>query len=104
MWGSTEAMDSKKKVLILNYALHISGVSRTLINFANSLVEHGYDVTVRLFENDFTLAKELDDRVKCSLLLREWRLFGVRIWGKCDFIICLKNYYLVCSLFYNIGL
>lgn len=71
----------KKHVLILNYGLHISGVSRTLVNFANCLAQHGYDVTIRLETNDFTLAKELDARVKCRLFLNEWKLFGRYIKG-----------------------
>ena len=70
-----------KKILILNYGLHISGVSRTLVNFANCLVRHGYTVTIRLEINDFTLAKELDSRVKYGLFLNEWKVFGHRIKG-----------------------
>lgn len=71
----------KKSVLILNYGLHIAGVSRALVNFANSLVQHGYDVTIRLETNDFTLANELDPKVKCALFLDEWKLFGHRVKG-----------------------
>lgn len=71
----------KKSVLILNYGLHIAGVSRALVNFANSLVQHGYDVTIRLETNDFTLANELDPKVKCAVFLDEWKLFGHRVKG-----------------------
>lgn len=70
-----------KKIIILNYGLHISGVSRTLVTLANSLVEHGYDVTIKLEINDFTLQDELDSRVKCSLFLKEPHIFGFRIKG-----------------------
>lgn len=70
-----------KKVIILNHGLHISGVSRTLVNFANSLVKHGYDVTIKIEINDFTLKSELDSRVKCSLFLKESHPFGLRIKG-----------------------
>lgn len=69
-----------KKIVILNYGLHISGVSRALINLANSLVQHNYDVTIKLAKNDFTLADELDGRVKTSVLIS-----GIgkgRIYGK----------------------
>ena len=71
----------KKKILILNYGLHISGVSRTLINFANILAKNGYDVTIQLEVNDFTLAKELDSRIRCKLLIDEWHIFGRRVRG-----------------------
>lgn len=70
-----------KKIIILNYGLHISGVSRTLVNFANALVNHGYDVTVKIEIPDFTLQSELDSRVKCSLFLKEPHPFGIRIRG-----------------------
>ena len=70
-----------KKIIILNYGLHISGVSRTLVNFANALVNHGYDVTVKIEIPDFTLQSELDSRVKCSLFLKEPHPFGMRIRG-----------------------
>ncbi len=70
-----------KKVIILNHGLHIAGVSRTLVNFANSLVKHGYDVTLKIEIDDFTLLSELDSRVKCSLFLREPHPFGLRIKG-----------------------
>lgn len=73
-------MNKKKRVVILNYGLHISGVSKALINFANSLAQHGYDIAIKLAVNDFTLADELDPRVKTSVLL-----CGVgkgRIYGK----------------------
>lgn len=73
--------DKKKKVLILNHGLHISGVSRTLVNFANALVNHGYDVTIKIEINNFTLQSELDPRVKCSLFLEEPHVFGVRVKG-----------------------
>jgi hypothetical protein len=70
-----------KRIIILNHGLHISGVSRTLINFANALVVHGYDVTLKIEINDFTLKEELDPRVKCSLFLKEPSIFGIRIRG-----------------------
>lgn len=70
-----------KKVLILNYGLHIAGVSRTLVNFANVLVEHGYNVTIKLETNDFTLKKELDSRIKCGLFVKEPYIFGKRVKG-----------------------
>lgn len=70
-----------KKIIILNYGLHISGVSRTLINFANTLVNHGYDVTIKIEIPDFTLLPELDPKVKCSLFLKEPHLLGLRIRG-----------------------
>ena len=68
-----------KKIVILNYGLHISGVSKALINLANSMVQHGYGVTIKLAINDFTLADELDKRVKTSVLLKgvgRGRLYG----------------------------
>ncbi len=71
----------KKKVIILNHGLHIAGVSRTLVNFANALVRHGYDVTVKIEINDFTLEKELDPRVKRSLFIKEPRPLGLRVKG-----------------------
>lgn len=70
-----------KRILVLNYGLHISGVSRTLVNFVNSLVRHGYDVTLKIEVNDFTLKDELDHRVKCSLFLEEPHLLGHRFKG-----------------------
>lgn len=70
-----------KKILILNHGLHIAGVSRTLVNFANALVNHGYDVTIKIEIIDFTLQNELDPRVKCSLFLEEPHPFGIRIRG-----------------------
>lgn len=70
-----------KKIIILNYGLHVSGVSRTLVNFANALVNHGYDVTIKIEVNDFTLEPELDSRVKISLFLKEPHPFGFRIKG-----------------------
>lgn len=70
-----------KRVIILNYGLHISGVSRTLVNFANALVNHGYEVTIKIEINDFTLQSELDSRVKVSLFLEEPHPFGIRIKG-----------------------
>lgn len=70
-----------KKILILNHGLHIAGVSRTLVNFANALVNHGYEVTIKIEINDFTLQAELDPRVKCSLFLEEPHPFGIRIRG-----------------------
>lgn len=69
------------KILILNHGLHISGVSRALVNLANALCQNGHDVTVKIEINDFTLASELDPRVKCSLFLKEIRPFGKRIRG-----------------------
>ena len=74
-------MNSKKKILILNYGLHISGVSKTLVNFANSLACHGYDVTIKIAVNDFTLKKQLDERVKCSLFIKEPVFFGFKLKG-----------------------
>lgn len=71
----------KKRIIILNYGLHISGVSRALVNFANALVRRGHDVTIKLEGNIFTLEPELDSRVKRQLFLPEWRLFGKRIPG-----------------------
>lgn len=55
-----------KKVLILNYGLHIAGVSKALVNLANSLAEDNHEVTIKLFRSDFTLVPELDKRVKCE--------------------------------------
>lgn len=69
------------KIIILNYGLHIAGVSRALVNLANALAEQGHDVTIKLESDDFTLAPDLDSRVKRQLFLREWRLFGRRIPG-----------------------
>lgn len=71
----------KKKIIILNHGLHISGVSRALVNLANALVTRGHDVTIKLEINNFTLAEGLDPRVKRDLFLPEWRIFGVRIPG-----------------------
>ena len=70
-----------KKIIILNHGLHIAGVSRALVNFANALVRRGHDVTIKLEGNNFTLEPELDSRVKRQLFLPEWRLFGIRIPG-----------------------
>lgn len=70
-----------KRIIILNHGLHISGVSRALVNLANALVAQGHDVTVKLEINNFTLETQLDSRVKRQLFLSEWRLFGVRIPG-----------------------
>lgn len=70
-----------KKIIILNHGLHISGVSRALVNLANALVAQGHDVTVKLEINNFTLASELDHKVKRELFLKEWRLLGIRIPG-----------------------
>lgn len=78
-----------KKVIILNHGLHISGVSRTLVNFANALVKNGYDVTIKIEINDFTLAKELNPKVKCSLFLDEPHPFGMQIKG---FLRFYKNW------------
>lgn len=69
----------RSKIIIINHGLHISGVSRALVNLANALVEQGYDVNVKLEIPDFTLATELDRRVKYGLFFKEWRLFGRRI-------------------------
>lgn len=55
-----------KSVVILNYGLHLCGVSRALINLANCLVSDGYDVTIRLYSRNFQLSSELDRRVKCT--------------------------------------
>lgn len=73
-----------KKVIILNYGLHISGVSRALVNFANCLAEDGFSVTIKLFQNDFTLAPELDNRVKCESFVTGFagRKLTPRIYGK----------------------
>lgn len=80
------------KILILNHGLHISGVSRALVNFANELCRHGHDVTVKIEINDFTLAEELDPRIKTSLFLKEPTLFGKRIKGFLRFYpIWLEN-------------
>ncbi len=70
-----------KRIVILNYGLHIAGVSKALVNMANALVEQGHDVTIKLGTPNFTLASELDHRVKCGLFFKEWRLFGRRIPG-----------------------
>lgn len=70
-----------KKIIILNHGLHISGVSRALVNLANALAERGHDVTIKLEINNFTLAEGLDPRVKRQLFLPEWRIFGLRIPG-----------------------
>ncbi len=85
-----------KKVIILNHGLHICGVSRTLVNFANNLVKNGYDVTIKLEINDLTLASELDERVKCSLFLKEPYIFGLRVRG------FLKFYYSLLKLLYKL--
>ena len=85
-----------KKIIILNHGLHISGVSRALVNLANMLVTHGYDVTVKLEINDFTLASELDGRVKQQLFLKEWKLFGRRVPG------FLRFYHLFLKLLYKL--
>lgn len=69
------------KILILNHGLHISGVSRALVNLANELSRHGHDVTLKLEINDLTLAGELDEGVKVSLFLKEPHPFGIRIKG-----------------------
>lgn len=70
-----------RKIIILNHGLHISGVPRAMVNFANALAARGYDVTVKLEIDDLTLASQLDDRVKVDLFLKEWRLFGRRLPG-----------------------
>ena len=86
----------KSKTIILNYGLHIAGVSRALVNLANALVAHGYDVTIKLETPDFTLAKELDPRVKYGLFLKEWQIFGLRVPG------FLRFYYTFLKLQYKI--
>lgn len=78
-----------KKIIILNHGLHIAGVSRALVNLANALVERGHDVTIKLETPNFTLASELDSRVKCELFFKEWRLFGMRIPG---FLRCYHHF------------
>lgn len=83
-----------KKILILNHGLHIAGVSRTLVNFANALVNHGYDVTIKIEIIDFTLQKELDPRVNCSLFLEEPHPFGIRIRGFLRFYSCYLKWLL----------
>lgn len=55
-----------KSVVILNYGLHLCGVSRALVNLSNCLVSDGYDVTIRLYSRNFQLSSELDRRVKCT--------------------------------------
>ncbi len=79
-----------KKIIILNYGLHISGVSKALVNLANALVESGHDVTIKLETPAFTLAHDLDSRVKCGLFFKEWRLFGWRIPG---FLRCYHYFF-----------
>lgn len=69
-----------KKILILNYGLHIAGVSKALVNLANSLAEDNHEVTIKLFHNDFTLAPELDKRVKCELFVKGY--FGKKLPSK----------------------
>ena len=88
--------DMKKKIVILNHGLHISGVSRALVNLANALARRGYEVTIKLEIPNFTLASELDDRVKCELFLPEWQVFGKRIPG------FLRFYQLFMKLFYKL--
>lgn len=70
-----------KKIIILNYGLHICGVSRALVNFANAMVEKGYEVEIKIEINDFELADLLRPEVKVSLFLREPKFFGKRIKG-----------------------
>ena len=82
------------KIIILNHGLHISGVSRALVNLANALVARGHDVTIKLEGTDFTLEDGLDSRVKRQLFLDEWRLFGIRIPGFLRYYYCfLKRLY-----------
>lgn len=81
----------KKKVIILNYGLHISGVSRSLVNFANFLVKNGYEVSIKLEINDLTLAQELAQNVRCSLFINEPKLFGHRIRGFLRFYEIVKK-------------
>lgn len=74
-----------KKVLILNYGLHIAGVSKALINFANCLAEDDeFEVTIKLLQEDFTLASELNNRVKCVLFIMGplGKKLPPRIYGK----------------------
>ena len=83
-----------KSVIILNYGLHICGVSRVLVNFANMLVSHGYDVTLKIEVNDFALKNELNPCVKCSLFLKEPQIFGHKIRGFLRFYnLFLKSLY-----------
>lgn len=81
-----------KKIIILNHGLHIAGVSRTLINFANALVKKGYDVTVKIEIDDFTLKNELDERVKTSLFFKEPHIFGLTIKGFLRFYRIWRNW------------
>ncbi len=69
------------KIIILNHGLHMSGVSKALVNFANSMAENGFDVTIKIEINNFELKKFLNPKVKVSLFVKEPKLFGIRIKG-----------------------
>ena len=70
-----------KKILIINVGMHISGVTRVMINMANALAERGHDVTIKTFTADNDLEYLLDKRVKHKLLIKEPKFFGKRIPG-----------------------
>mgnify|MGYP002620052069 CR=1 FL=1 len=78
-------MMNNKHIVILNHGLHISGVSRALVNLANLLAAHGYRITIKLASAQFDLADELDPRVQLSLFLPGFvnsSGFRLRIYGK----------------------
>ncbi len=85
------------KILILNHGLHISGVSRALVNFANALCENGHEVTIKIEINDFTLADQLLPSVKRSLFLKEPRPLGIRVKGFLRFYERWKKHLLTLS-------
>ncbi len=76
-----------KKILIINAGLHISGVTRVMINMANALAERGHEVTIKTVTADDELGNLLDPRIRHELLLKEPRLLGKRIPG------WLRSYY-----------
>ena len=68
-------------MIILNYGLHMCGVSRALVNFANAMADSGYDVTIKIETNNFELKNLLSSKVKVSLFFNEPKFFGLRIKG-----------------------
>lgn len=76
--GIIQAMN---KILILNYGLHISGVSRVLVNLANALAERGYDVTIKLETEDDTLQNLLSPKIKVLLFLDKPLIFRMGARG-----------------------
>jgi len=53
-----------KKILFVMPGLSVGGLERVQVSIANALSKKGHDVTVMILNPEYTLAKELDKRVK----------------------------------------